>query len=135
MQKRIESINDATYRAMDYHYDLAEQHGRPTQWELAGLWTVRYSVAKELNHTMRQGASDRELNLLWDALRPEMQTSLSMPQFNQWVRRLYPEPKTPIHIVLLNREQERRIRVLRAQQDYEISRNRKLRQLLHPALG
>ena len=126
MVKRVESMVDATYRAMTEAHEIMALSATKEHCRQAAIWTVRWSAVNHINQSMRLGYSDTALIQLFEALKPEMVVTMSMTGFAAWVRRLHPRPKTPTIVKIEAREQHRKIVVLRARQDYEIARNQRM---------
>lgn len=127
MKTRLHSIGDATFQAMEMWTDRAWVTNRDEEWHMVGLWTVRYSAINSLLRMAYSGVSDREINLLWEALQPETLTSLSLTHYGVRLRRDYPKPKKDALSKVNEREYTHKMQLLRAQQRLDIIRMQKIK--------
>src|SRR6187431_171227 len=127
MKTRLHSISDATYRALDHWTNQAWETEQTSHWHLVGVWTMRYSAINSLFRMALDGASDREINLLWEALRPETLTLLDLTRFGMYVRAQYPKPKKDALSLVNAREYTRQMQLLRAQQRLDYIRMQKIK--------
>lgn len=134
MRKRVESIVDATYRALvdaQEKYALSPTNARGKE---VSLWDARYSVATYLNEMQRNHHSDTAITNLFEAIKHEGLITFSLVGYATWVRRTYPAPRTPTLVRIEAIEQRSQIRRLRAQQMIDIRRNQALANKIAKAL-